>query len=150
MLMQAAGWRLPAGRLPGRCRRTLAATAASGAAATGSPEVVVVGGGAAGLTAAYWAADAGARVTVLERMSEAGEATTRPAGTPATRTSDGPHKGAAPPQPCRQEDPDERRHALQRAAAARRPHGGLFHRVQPVGAARVLLLLDAGGVPHLV
>jgi pyruvate/2-oxoglutarate dehydrogenase complex dihydrolipoamide dehydrogenase (E3) component len=34
--------------------------------------VVVVGGGAAGLTAAYFAASAGAKVTVIERTREAG------------------------------------------------------------------------------
>ncbi|DBB11176.1 TPA: hypothetical protein ACH3X3_006629 [Trebouxia sp. C0006] len=37
-----------------------------------SPDVIVVGGGAAGLTAAYFAASAGAQVTVLERSKVAG------------------------------------------------------------------------------
>ncbi len=35
--------------------------------------MLVVGGGAAGLTAAYFAARQGARVTVLERTREAGK-----------------------------------------------------------------------------
>ncbi|WIA16858.1 hypothetical protein OEZ85_013790 [Tetradesmus obliquus] len=38
-----------------------------------SAQVLVVGGGAAGLTAAYFAAQAGAKVTVLERTREAGK-----------------------------------------------------------------------------
>ena len=37
------------------------------------PQVAVLGGGAAGLTAAYFAATAGARVTVYERNSETGK-----------------------------------------------------------------------------
>lgn len=37
------------------------------------PQVAVLGGGAAGLTAAYFAATAGARVTIYERTSETGK-----------------------------------------------------------------------------
>jgi len=37
------------------------------------PQVAVLGGGAAGLTAAYFAASAGARVTIYERTSETGK-----------------------------------------------------------------------------
>lgn len=68
------------------CRRHAARAAAAAMAAASAPsrrsggagssereQVVVVGGGAAGLTAAYFAACAGARVTLLERMSEAGK-----------------------------------------------------------------------------
>ncbi|KAJ9534923.1 hypothetical protein QJQ45_029583 [Haematococcus lacustris] len=37
------------------------------------PSVIIVGGGAAGLTAAFFAAESGAQVTVLERTPEAGK-----------------------------------------------------------------------------
>ena len=37
------------------------------------PQVLIIGAGAAGLTAAYFAARAGARVTVYERTSECGK-----------------------------------------------------------------------------
>ena len=40
---------------------------------TAPPQVAVLGGGAAGLTAAYFAASAGVRVTIYERTSEAGK-----------------------------------------------------------------------------
>ena len=49
------------------------AVATSGRAAAQQREVVVIGGGAAGLTAAYFAATHGAKVTVLERASECGK-----------------------------------------------------------------------------
>ena len=59
--------------------RSLAVHAAVGDAIDGTGDndpprhVVVCGGGAAGLTAAYFAAECGARVTVLERTKEAGK-----------------------------------------------------------------------------
>ena len=57
-----------------RCRVAAAAAAGGGAAeGGGGRHVVVAGGGAAGLTAAYFAAARGARVTVLEKMSETGK-----------------------------------------------------------------------------
>ena len=65
----------------GRAFRVSAVVAASGQAASHShherdalpPQVAVLGGGAAGLTAAYFAASAGARVTIYERTSETGK-----------------------------------------------------------------------------
>ena len=56
-------------KLPRRFARRLVASAAADA----PPDVAVLGGGAAGLTAAYFAAKAGARVTVYERNKETGK-----------------------------------------------------------------------------
>jgi NADPH-dependent 2,4-dienoyl-CoA reductase/sulfur reductase-like enzyme len=54
------------------CRHRAIAHAAAQAAEQ-QLHVTVVGGGAAGLTAAFFAAEYGARVTVLERTREAGK-----------------------------------------------------------------------------
>ena len=48
-------------------------SSSGGAGSTSEPQVAVLGGGAAGLTAAYFAASAGARVTIYERTSETGK-----------------------------------------------------------------------------
>jgi len=58
---------------PPRVRRRGCTTSRCAAASPLPREVLVVGGGAAGLTAAYFAAQAGARVTILERNSETGK-----------------------------------------------------------------------------
>jgi hypothetical protein len=75
--MQACAWRLaPRGvAAPPHSRRSAAlrGVANSAGAAPAQREVLVVGGGAAGLTAAFFAAGAGARVTVLERNGECGK-----------------------------------------------------------------------------
>lgn len=60
----------PSGRIAGRLHA--AATPAS-SEAPAAQHVTVVGGGAAGLTAAFFAAEYGARVTVLERTRECGK-----------------------------------------------------------------------------
>ncbi|GLC46001.1 hypothetical protein PLESTB_001029100 [Pleodorina starrii] len=66
-------------RAPAAVVRTAAlTTGGSDTAASTSPDrqpvhVTIVGGGAAGLTAAFFAAEHGARVTVLERTREAGK-----------------------------------------------------------------------------
>ena len=54
-------------------RRFAARRLVASAAAADATDVAVLGGGAAGLTAAYFAAKAGARVTVYERNKETGK-----------------------------------------------------------------------------
>ena len=71
-----------ASSLPLRRRRGDGACLCS-ASGNSQRSVLVVGGGAAGLTAAYFAASAGATVTVLERMSECGKKILMSGGTRA-------------------------------------------------------------------
>ena len=74
----------PRGALAGRREhavRVLSLRCVCSAAAPRS--VLVVGGGAAGLTAAFFAAGAGARVTVLERNGETGKKILMSGGTRA-------------------------------------------------------------------
>lgn len=64
----------PAAAVPCRhARRAARRTVATGRAADPSADVLVVGAGAAGLTAAHFAAKAGARTVLLERTKEAGK-----------------------------------------------------------------------------
>jgi len=73
----ASSVRFSVGRIAHRVRPLVATLArrrhAIASASNDPPEVAVLGGGAAGLTAAYFAAKEGARVTVYERTSEAGK-----------------------------------------------------------------------------
>jgi NADPH-dependent 2,4-dienoyl-CoA reductase/sulfur reductase-like enzyme len=58
-----------------------AATPSAGAAPATQTDVLIVGGGIIGSAAAYYAAKAGAKVTLLERGSIASEASSLSAGT---------------------------------------------------------------------
>lgn len=65
------------------------------ASASPQPHVAVVGAGAAGLAAAYFAAEAGARVTILEKNAEPGKKILISGGTRCVATA----AAAGPPLP---------------------------------------------------